>query len=234
MAACRLRDDDEVIPGVAWGRAEWVPSPAFWRALADQQPDADDYVSPPDTPLKEVVVFCLLGGYGVTAELNQAAFDHVVGHGLFNGALSSVGELRDVLNEEMALGDRRVRYRYPNQRSERVWRALEAIECLDVLSDNGRELRAQLLRIGGVGPKTGSWIARNWRGFDDVAILDIHVVRACQIMGVFPASVSLSREYYSLEDRFLAFAEGIGVRTSLLDALIWREMRLLSFLRPEV
>jgi thermostable 8-oxoguanine DNA glycosylase len=81
------------------------------------------------------------------------------------------------------------------------------------------------MEIEGIGPKTASWIVRNWLGSDDVAILDIHVIRACQAIGVFPSEVALSSEYAKLEQRFLDFSKGLGVRASILDAVIWHHMR---------
>src|SRR5260370_38487148 len=58
-----FRPDDEVVPGVLFGSPEWVPTPAFWAAMADRASDElDDYVSPAGTPLAEDVAFCLLGG----------------------------------------------------------------------------------------------------------------------------------------------------------------------------
>jgi N-glycosylase/DNA lyase len=84
------------------------------------------------------------------------------------------------------------------------------------------------MRLPGIGPKTASWITRNWLGSDAVAILDVHVIRACCLMGLFSEPICLRREYEVLECKFLQFAENIGVRAAMLDALIWREMRLLG------
>lgn len=47
-------------------------------------------------------------------------------------------------------------------------------------------------------------------------------------MGVFPADAKLPRDYDALEQRFLAFADGLDVHPSLLDVVIWREMRHLT------
>ena len=47
----KFSPDDEVVPGVRFGHPEWVPSPAFWKALAEiEGADRDDYVSPAGTP----------------------------------------------------------------------------------------------------------------------------------------------------------------------------------------
>src|SRR5260370_15436132 len=64
----------EVIPGVKWGRPEWVPSAAYWAAMSDIADDSDDFVSTEAT-LKEQVGFCLLGGVCLTAPNNHAIFD---------------------------------------------------------------------------------------------------------------------------------------------------------------
>jgi N-glycosylase/DNA lyase len=66
--------ETEVIPGVKWGRPEWVPSAAYWAAMSDLAWEDDDYVCL-DSTLKEQVGFCLLGGFGITAEINHAIYE---------------------------------------------------------------------------------------------------------------------------------------------------------------
>jgi thermostable 8-oxoguanine DNA glycosylase len=88
-------------------------------------------------------------------------------------------------------------------------------------------MRNDLMAFPGVGPKTASWIVRNLTGSNDVAILDVHVIRAGQTMGLFPHEIRLPHDYEVLEDLFLKFANGIGVGAASLDALIWSQMRRL-------
>jgi thermostable 8-oxoguanine DNA glycosylase len=83
------------------------------------------------------------------------------------------------------------------------------------------------MELPGIGPKTASWIARNWLGTDEVAILDVHVLRAGTMMGLFPKNYRMPRDYVFLEERFLALANALNVKASFLDAIIWREMRIL-------
>ncbi|MGK7863061.1 hypothetical protein [Falsiroseomonas sp. E2-1-a4] len=66
------------------------------------------------------------------------------------------------------------------------------------------------MRLNGIGPTTASWIARNWLGAASVAILDIHVIRAGQLIGLFEQEVRLPRDYFGMERRFLDFAEAVG------------------------
>src|SRR5258708_430312 len=74
--------DAEVIPGVRWGRPDWVPSAAYWAAMSEIADNSDDFVSR-ETTLKEQVGFCLFGGFGITAEMNHAIFDRLDAAGIF-------------------------------------------------------------------------------------------------------------------------------------------------------
>jgi hypothetical protein len=220
---------DEVVPGVQFGQPEWVPCPAFWKALAEAEGNnADDYVSPSGTPLIEDVVFCLLGGYGIRMEVNRAAWDHLRSKGLFTSPAPDARQIETWLREPLVVAGRRIRYRFPRQRAERIACALAQLAHLNPSASDPLALRNELMCLPGIGPKTASWIVRNWSGSDAVAILDIHVIRAGQIMGLFPNDVRLPRDYDLLEERFLNFSKALGVRASLLDAIIWREMRTLT------
>jgi thermostable 8-oxoguanine DNA glycosylase len=225
----RFRPEDEVVPGVRFGRPEWVPTPAFWAALADQQRDeADDYVSPVGTPLLEDVAFCLLGGYGIKMEVNRAAWERLNRAGVFAPkATPSRDEIEALLSEPLLVDGRRVKYRFPRQRADRLAVALSQLREAPPQTDDPLAFREHLMTLPGIGPKTASWIVRNWSGSDAVAILDVHVLRAGTIIGLFPSDYRLPRDYVALERRFLAFASALQVPASFLDALIWREMRVL-------
>ncbi len=92
-------------------------------------------------------------------------------------------------------------------------------------TEDDLEFRRWLLQLGGIGPKTASWITRNWLRSDRVAIIDIHIQRAGLLMGLYNLKQSPAKEYFDMEDRFLAFANCLGVKASILDALIWRRMK---------
>lgn len=225
----RFSPDDEVVPGVAFGRREWIPSPAFWADMVNLQGDRpEDYVSPSGTPLALDLAFCILGGYGVKMELNQAAFQHLHDAGVFTAdVVPSALEIEELLSSPLNVGGRPHKYRYPRQRGHRLNVALNAIRERPPCTDDPMIFREQLMELPGIGPKTASWIARNWMGSDDVAILDVHVLRAGGLMGLFPEKYHLPRDYWSLEKRFIAFAQALDIRVAVLDAIIWREMRIL-------
>lgn len=223
-----LQDPDtEVIPGVKWGRPEWVPSAAYWAVMSDIERYEDAYVCC-ESSLKEQVGFCLLGGFGITAEMNHAAYDRLSAEGIFApGRGSSTEEIKALLREPIQVDGAARRYRFPNQRAERLSKALRAVEESPPSPAEPLRFRLELMAIPGIGPKTASWITRNWLGCDQVAILDIHIIRAGLLIGLFGAHQKVQRDYAAMEARFLAFANALEVRPSLLDAVMWRSMRKL-------
>jgi N-glycosylase/DNA lyase len=139
----------------------------------------------------------------------------------------SAEEIRALLREPVLVGGKPKRYRFPNQRAARLTEALRIVEESPPCPDDPLRFRRDLMTIPGIGPKTASWITRNWLGCDQVAILDIHIIRAGLIIGLFGMHQKVERDYEAMEVRFLAFAKAIDVRPSLLDAVMWRSMRKL-------
>lgn len=216
----------EVMPGVPWGMACVPNTPAFWAAMCRWPlDDGRDFVSTSGS-LVEEVGFCLLGGFGIRYEANAAAFERLRSIGAFDLSVPcDEAAMRTALEQPLLVGTRRQRYRFPRQRAARLAEMRRTISSLHLDGLQGRELRDRLTRIAGVGPKTASWIVRNLTGSDEVAIIDVHVIRACTSMNVFPRRVNLPRDYEALEAAFLGLAHGMGVRASVLDAVIWTEMR---------
>lgn len=223
--------DDEVVPGVRWGHSGLVPSPAFWATLAASADlETDAYICPRDTPLIEEVIFCILGGFGIRMEVNRAAWEALQCAGIFRGEIVKSSRIESILRQPLDVGGRKIRYRFPKQRAHRIATALRRLEACPPPTDSVHSFRQALMELPGIGPKTASWIARNWLGSNEVAILDIHVLRAGSAMGLFPIRYRLPNDYEMLERRFIEFAKAIDVPPALLDALIWREMRTLALM----
>ena len=81
-----------------------------------------------------------------------------------------------------------------------------------------------LCEIKGIGPKTASWIIRNWYE-EEMAIIDVHIFRACKIMGIFDDYSSIQGNYNELETRFLKLPKSMKVKSSELDLIIWHQAR---------
>jgi N-glycosylase/DNA lyase len=217
----------ELLPGIRWGSSEYLFTPAFWAGyawqclLARQLPDRHRLGS----TLREEVTACMLGGYGLPAEVGLAAYNRLRDLDLVNRRAAEL-DLREALLAPLWIDGRRVRYRFARQKAAYLAEALSILDRaarLDNLTDI--ELRNWLTVLPGVGLKTASWITRNYRDSDHVAIVDIHVFRAGCLAGIFPPGMTIERNYLDLEKRFVAFADAITVRSSQLDALIWDFMK---------
>ena len=216
----------EILPGVLFGRPDQLLTPAYWVLRCETSEEHErDFVNH-NGSLEEVVGFCLLGGYGVKAEVATAFFERLKDVGAFELSTDlEESEILKILVEPLSVNGREQRYRFPKQRSGRLFKAMQFLATTPLDSRDTARFRDYLQRIGGVGPKTASWIMRNWLGSDDVAIIDIHVLRAGWAINLFEREVRLPRDYADLERKFLKFASVINVRASVLDAVIWSDMR---------
>ena len=219
---------DEVLPGVRWGEPETPFTPAYWLTQFWMRNPLPSHSMRIGSSFREEVIACLLGGYGIPAEVGLAAFHRLRERGLTNSAFTNEKEISEALQEPMLLNGRFVRYRFWAQKAAYVSRALTVLSNSEPPKRCARELRNYLLGIPGIGPKTASWIVRNWLDSDDVAILDIHIIRACVAMGLFSPGDQVSHQYFEMEGRFLQFAKALGVPPRLLDALIWAQMKYYS------
>ncbi len=217
---------DEVIPGIPWGSPETLFTPAFWLA---QYWMREGSLTPRThclgKTLEEEVVACLLGGYGIPAEVALAAFERLRMRGLISNYPSAGDVISQSLKEPLNISGRLVTYRFWTQKARYIAAALQTLHECPAPRDSADNLRQYLLRIPGVGFKIASWIVRNWLRSDDVAILDIHIVRAGRLMNLYSANDDVSRHYLHMERRFLDLARAMNTHAADLDALIWFEMR---------
>lgn len=217
---------DRLAHGGCWGRFDELFTPAFWRGQAWQHQLAGRYEDNRlGRSLPEELAACLLGGFGMPAAMGLAAFARLRQRGLIYTGVSEE-QLYEALTEPLCMDGRARKYRFPRQKAHLLAAALRALDTIDA-SSRDRELRDNLMRLPGIGPKTASWIVRNVHSSDAVAILDVHIVRAGRLAGVFPVGLTPERHYPRLEEMFLAFAIDIEVPASTLDALMWDYMRQL-------
>ncbi len=225
--------EEEVLPGVPWGRAEECLTPAYWASQVWMN-DADRTYCHYrlGATLIEEVAACLLGGHGIPAEVGLAAYERLRDLGLL--ASTPTAEcLEAVLREPLIVKGRQIRYRFARQKAAYLSTVLVTLHAESTYPQSGRALRGFLLELPGIGPKTASWITRNWLESDEVAILDIHILRAGAVAGFFPKKVDLAKTYFRLEENFLAFASAISCRASVLDNFMWHQMRQIGHLAVE-
>lgn len=216
--------EEQVFDGVKWGAVDAFPTPAYWQCqvIARRLTGTPARYKLGKTLMEEVAA-CLLGGHGIPATVGLAAYEKLRNLNAFEGPAPSEDQLNDWLREPLNVDGRQIRYRFATQKAKYLAAAIPMIKNAPEFT-TGRSLRDWLVALPGIGPKTGSWIARNWLDADDVAILDIHIMRVGQAIGLFPRSLTVERHYFDLEALFLKFSQAIDVRASELDAIVWHEM----------
>lgn len=222
---------------VRWGQPWQFLTAAYWASRAQEW-----LAGKPAEPrpyrlagsLSEEIVACLLGGHGITYEMNVAAFAALKKAGLLNDADPRLEDrIASVLRAPLLIGDRRVHYRYPQQRSGRVAAALQRLRR-ESAPAVATEARSWLMTFSGIGPKTASWVVRNQFEDSNVAIIDIHVHRAAVHAGVFDESWTPARDYWVMESAFLEWARYGEVRAADLDAVIWQDQALAARVKMSV
>jgi hypothetical protein len=223
----RLAIEGETV-AFRWGEPHELGSAAYWvEQTRLRQPSSDHRLG---QSLVEETAACILGGYGLPAEVGLAAFEQVREAGLLCARRPPTAlQVQSVLEQPLNVPgrERSVRYRFPRQRGARVSAALHFLSRHSA-PGNGRDLRDWLLAVPGVGPKTASWIARNWIGAEDVAIIDIHIRRAGLAAGFFSPHWKLPSHYSSFENAFSEIARLGGVSCAALDARIWQDLSFLG------
>lgn len=216
----------EVMPGVLWGPTAGLFTPAYWvsqlwfRECESAEPEYRFGSS-----LAEEVAICLLGGHGISAELSMGAFYRLRDEGLLSDPQVTEIQIYKALREPLLVKNHHIRYRFPHQKAIYLAPLLRAVHTNPPLTLQPTDFRDWLMGFKGVGFKTASWIVRNWLDADEVAILDIHILRAGRIMGLYSKEDRVERNYKAMEERFVFLAEELHVRTSVLDVFIWLKMR---------
>lgn len=217
--------DAEVLPGVKWGRVEVFGTPAQWVYLVRARRAANGYIKNKlGSTLLEEIGACLLGGYGIKANVGLAAFENLKAKGAFSGDYVHREVLEQWLKEPMEIGNRKIHYRFASQKARYIEEAINYLSQNDLSSFKDRNLRDALLAIPGVGLKTASWIVRNFLESNDVAILDIHILRAGIIAGLFSPEYRVEKHYHQLEDQFIKFCNGVDIPAAEMDAEIWWQL----------
>jgi len=219
---------EEVMPGVKWGFFYDFFTPAFWASRLWLHRNQNRSIYRIGTTLTEEVAACLLGGHGMRSEIALAAFERIRGMGFLHSGVPQEKQLRRALEAPIEIDGREVRYRFPKQKSQYLHKAISELRSVTLPAKEPRKLRSWLMTLPGIGPKTASWITRNWLDSDEVAILDVHIHRAGVLCGIFSKHANISTDYFDLERKFLAFACAIGGSAALLDSIMWRYMKDLN------
>ena len=220
---------------LGWGTACNPSIDEAWRIVADLYSEAVHLSGSSVCPdLKQELLFCLLGGFGVTYEQARSAAAIISRLAPFSEDRSD-----DELFEAVALrlmqpwfqpsrqdGSLR-RYRFPRHKAAvivntRRWLSDNATVAERLRGmDSCSERRELLTGCPGVGLKTASWVLRNLGLGADLAIIDTHVLRALSDSGRVPESVRLPRDYELAENAFLEWCGELDAPPGAFDLFVW-------------
>jgi len=212
-------------------RPIWEAHSTTYDVMVQQMAPADE------AAVQRELLFCLLGGHSVSYELALSATERCAELDVFAPQWAPddlKARLADELGQPQFLprkldGTLR-RYRYPRRKAMLVaaasqWLALcgpltQALSSLDC----ERERRELLCACPGIGPKTASWLLRNLGFAQNLAVLDVHVLRAMASAGLVD-QVNLSRDYEMVEETFLAWCEDLAAPPAAFDLFLWEFQR---------
>jgi thermostable 8-oxoguanine DNA glycosylase len=118
------------------------------------------------------------------------------------------------------------RYRFPSRKAQLIAAAQEWLYDQDSLTAALAELesdgarRKLICQCPGIGLKSASWLLRNTGWASELAILDIHVIRAMEGCGRI-RDVHLPRDYERVEQIYLAWCDEIGSDPARFDLVLW-------------
>jgi thermostable 8-oxoguanine DNA glycosylase len=218
---------EQLVSNVCWGHVDELFTPAYWAVQAWLDSETRKYSAfRLGNTLKEEVCACLLGGYGIPAEVGLAAYEAIKNEDLLSEVCPSETSIRSVLSLPLEVGGRLIRYRFAAQKASYLAEALRILSQNQLDVGCHRHFRNWLKEnLPGVGWKTASWITRNFLDSDEVAILDIHILRAGRYVGLYDPGDSVDKCYLEMEERFLEFARALQIRPAVLDTLIWSQMK---------
>ncbi|MEM4165891.1 MAG: N-glycosylase/DNA lyase [Candidatus Bilamarchaeaceae archaeon] len=128
--------------------------------------------------------------------------------------------------KKLASALRKLGHRFPNTRAAYICENRKYLSCLKSIFNfnDGKSAREWLVKnIKGLGYKEASHFLRNI-GFDDVAIIDFHIIDVLSRYKMIkkPTSKSLSKKtYYDIEKKLEELAKETNVPLSELDLYLW-------------
>jgi N-glycosylase/DNA lyase len=206
----------------------------YWRhawSLAEERYRPPSTLLPRgEADLRRELLFCLLGGHGISYELNASAAAILWDRGLFHGWTPRHPELEAELSARQFEPRRRDgtarRYRFPTRKAGILADAAAWLYATGPLlpllrrCEEERDRRRLLCACPGIGPKSASWLLRNCGLAERLAILDIHVIRAMRESGRLKG-YALPRDYEAIEEQFVAWCDELGAEPGGFDLLLW-------------
>ena len=210
-----------------------------WRIVDDlylQTVQASIAIDP--LQIESELLFCLLGGFGITYEHGRSATEVILqirpfsekweDQDLFEAVSDAL--MQPQFGPAKADGNLR-RFRFPVRKASIIVRARRWLRGNNPLYHrllvigNCRERRTFLCDCPGIGLKTASWLLRNLGLGAELATIDIHVLRALIEAGRVPANIQMPRDYELVEDAFLEWCRELDASPAAFDLFVWHWQR---------
>ena len=188
--------------------------------------------------IEDELLFCLLGGFGITFEHGRSASATIrqlrpfssdwKDEQLFEAILSAL--MQPQFEPRRRDGSFR-RYRFPNQKASIIMKARQWVRSQDPLDErllqlgSAKDRRRLLSECPGMGFKTASWLLRNLGLGGELAIIDVHVLRALLNAKRIPGDVRIPKDYEMAEEAFLAWCDELGAPSAAFDLFVWHWQR---------
>ncbi|RFU69998.1 hypothetical protein [Bacillus sp. V59.32b] len=184
--------------------------------------------------------FVLLGGFGISFELNLSGLQILKNQSLFRREYykspDNLVAIEEKIREQFfkkqftpATSNGQLRkYRYietkPKIISEAgywLWKSCEWELFEELHKFNAFEARLWLCTCPGIGMKSASWFLRNTGFNDDCAVFDVHILRFLDYLGFHVPKQLTERMYLKLEDALRNVCDSVGVTLGKMDYLLW-------------
>lgn len=193
--------------------------------------------------LVEEFFFVVLGGFGISYELNLSALKvlkekNLLDSKLFKTKKTLISTIELLKNEfgtkqfEPQTKSKSLRkYRFIDTKSITVAEAGCWLwnECnwnlgkkLQILGDDSREW---LCNCPGIGLKSASWFLRNIGYSDNYAVLDVHILRFVSKIGIEVPKTLSEKAYLNIENVLRELCDNIGINLGKMDFLLWNLSR---------
>ena len=188
--------------------------------------------------IEDELLFCLLGGFGITYEHGRSASVAIrqlrpfssewEDEHLFETIQSTL--MRPQFEPCRRDGSFR-RYRFPKQKASVVVKARQWVRSQHPLDErllqlsSAKDRRSFLSGCPGMGFKSASWLLRNIGLGRDLAIIDVHVFRALLNAKRIPDDIRIPKDYEVAEEAFLAWCDELEAPSAAFDLFVWHWQR---------
>ncbi len=146
-------------------------------------------------------------------------------------------QIQAILSTALEIEEVSIKYRFPNTKAKFIAYNLLYLQSYGGLkhllsqTDDIAKIRAFFVKeIKGIGPKQSSHFLRNVGYSNEVAVLDVHILRYMHIQGIieetYTKAIGTLKQYEKLESLLIDFLKYMKYPIGFVDQAIWIVMRV--------